>query len=269
MESKNALSVQLNGVSAGYQERPVLQDITLAIEPGDFVGIIGPNGCGKSTLLKVILGLVKPAAGQVLIGGLPSARQLERIAYLPQLTQIDFNFPASVWDVVLMGRSSKIGFGKWPGKGDKLTAERALDRVGLSALRNVPIGQLSGGQRQRAFIARAIAQEPDLLVLDEPITGVDVTSQHALLHLLEELNGKGLTIISTTHDLNCVASSFNRVVCLNHRLVAEGPPEQVLTQDILNETYGSHLLVVAHGDHQAFAHLDPVYQEHTRTEQGN
>lgn len=246
--NKNNLAIQLSGVSAGYQASPVLNNISLVIEPGDFVGVIGPNGCGKSTLLKVILGLIKPASGQVKLGDMPPEKMRRKVGYLPQLTQIDFNFPASVWDVVMMGR-----FGLRHGfldqirpisEKDKKVTREALDRVGLADLADRPIGQLSGGQRQRAFIARAIAQEPEVLLLDEPITGVDITSQHALLHLLEELNSRGITIISTTHDLNCVASSFNRVVCLNHKLIAEGPPNQVLTQEILNETYGSHLLVM-------------------------
>ncbi len=242
------LSVQLNGVYAGYRKKPVIENITLVIAPGDFVGVIGPNGCGKSTLLKTIVGLVKPASGTVAVGGMPPGKQRKRIGYLPQLTQIDFNFPASVWDVVLMGRFGKLGVGTMPADVDKDKAEKAIERVGLAACKQTPIGQLSGGQRQRVFIARAIAQDPDLLVLDEPITGVDVMSQHALSHLLEEVNGRGITIVTTTHDLNCVASSFNRVVCLNHRLVAEGQPEDVLTQDILNETFGSHLLIMGQAD---------------------
>lgn len=249
--NKQALSVELKDVWAGYQKRPILHDITLSIAAGDFVGIIGPNGSGKSTLLKVILGLIKPAQGQVLIGGEPPKKMRTRMGYLPQLTQIDFNFPATVWDVVLMGRYGKLGLGRIPRQQDKQVALNALKRVGLQAIKDTPIGQLSGGQRQRVFIARAIAQEPDLLVLDEPITGVDVTTQHALSHLLEELNSRGMTIITTTHDLNCVASSFNSIICLNNRLIAAGSPQAVLTQDILNETYGSHLLMQAIGDPQS------------------
>jgi len=248
------LSVTLNGVWAGYQKRPVLENVSLTIDPGDFVGIIGPNGCGKSTLLKVMIGLVKPAQGQVFVGGLPPEKLRRRIGYLPQLTQIDFNFPATVWDVVLMGRYGKIGIGRPPQPNDRAAAKAAIEKVGLAALSGTAIGQLSGGQRQRVFIARAIAQEPDLLVLDEPITGVDVTTQHALSHLLEELNGNGITIVSTTHDLNCVASSFNRVVCLNNRLVASGSPEEVLNPKILNETFGSHLLMTTVGDRLVSMH---------------
>ncbi len=246
------LSVTLNSVWAGYQKLPVIKDITLTIAAGDFVGVVGPNGCGKSTLLKVILGLLKPAAGTVSVGGLSPDKVRKRIGYLPQLTQIDFNFPVTVWDVVLMGRYGRLGIGRSPGESDRSAALAAIARVGLADHAKLPIGQLSGGQRQRAFIARALAAEPDLLVLDEPITGVDVTTQHALSHLLEELNSHGITIISTTHDLNCVASSFNRVVCLNNRLVAFGSPEEVFNRQTLNETFGSHLLLTAAGD-QLFA----------------
>jgi ABC-type Mn2+/Zn2+ transport system ATPase subunit len=242
------LSVSLSGVWAGYRQQPILKDITLTIDPGDYVGVIGPNGCGKSTLLKVILGLIQPAKGEVLVGSSPPAKMRKRIGYLPQLSQIDFNFPATVWDVVMMGRYGRLGLGRAAGQQDKEAARAAIEQVGLSGQLAAPIGQLSGGQRQRAFIARALAQEPDLLVLDEPITAVDVTTQHALTHLLEELSNSGITIISSTHDLNCVASSFNRVVCLNNRLVAIGAPEEVFRQDILNETYGSHLLIANAGD---------------------
>ena len=241
--NQQSLSIELKGVWAGYKEKPILEDISLNIEAGDFVGVIGQNGSGKSTLLKVILGLVKPASGSVKLSGLDCRKVQRRIGYLPQLTQIDFNFPASVLDVVIMGRYGKLGLGSLVKELDRLKAMEAIEKVGLKNFKDAPIGQLSGGQRQRAFIARALAQEPDLLVLDEPITGVDITTQHALSHLFEELNSKGITIISTTHDLNCVASSFNRIICLNHRLVAEGAPTKVLTQDILNETYGSHLLL--------------------------
>lgn len=238
----------MSGVWAGYRKQPILKDISLNIEPGDYVGVIGPNGCGKSTLLKVILGLVAPAKGEVLVGGLPPAKMRKRIGYLPQLSQIDFNFPATVWDVVMMGRYGRLGLGRIADEQDRQAARSAIEQVGLSRQVAAPIGQLSGGQRQRAFIARALAQEPDLLVLDEPITAVDITTQHALTHLLEELSNSGITIISSTHDLNCVASSFNRVVCLNNRLVAIGAPEDVFRQDILNETYGSHLLIANAGD---------------------
>lgn len=244
----------MNGVYAGYRRVPVITDITLSVAAGDFVGVVGPNGCGKSTLLKVILGLVKPASGEVTVGGLPPDSVRRRIGYLPQLTQIDFNFPATVWDVVLMGRYGRLGIGRGPGRADRDAAAAAIDRVGLANLAAAPIGQLSGGQRQRAFIARAIASEPDLLMLDEPITGVDVTTQHALSHLLEELNSSGITIISTTHDLNCVASSFNRVVCLNNHLVAFGSPDEVLNLEILNETFGSHLLMTTAGDRLLAVH---------------
>ncbi len=247
-QPQTPLSINLVNVWAGYRRQPILADISLSIAPGDFVGVIGPNGCGKSTLLKVILGLVKPARGEVTVGGQPPDKVRSRIGYLPQLTQIDFNFPLTVWDVVLMGRYGKLGLVRRPSPADRAAAQAAIERVGLADLRHLPIGQLSGGQRQRAFIARAIAAEPDLLVLDEPITGVDITTQHALSHLLEEVNQGGITIVNTTHDLNCVASSFNRVVCLNNRLVAFGTPEEVLTRDILNETYGSHLLMAAGGD---------------------
>jgi ABC-type Mn2+/Zn2+ transport system ATPase subunit len=251
--SPQPLSVNLNGVWAGYQKRPILHDVTLSIAAGDFVGVIGPNGCGKSTLLKVMLGLVKPVRGEVHIGDMTPEKARKRVGYLPQLTQIDFNFPATVWDVVLMGRYGRLGMARMPQADDRKAALAAIEQVGLNAQAKLPIGQLSGGQRQRAFIARALAQEPDLLILDEPITGVDVTTQHALSHLLEELNHQGITIISTTHDLNCVASSFNRVVCLNNRLVANGSPEAVLNQSILNETFGSHLLM-AGGDRLLSVH---------------
>jgi len=261
------LSVSLNGVFAGYNGKAIIADITLDIAPGDFVGVIGPNGSGKSTLLKVIVGLITPWQGKARISGDSPEKARKRIGYLPQLTQIDFGFPANDFDVVMMGRYGNLGFCKRPGKADKEAVDAAIARVGLSEKQMAPIGELSGGQRQRAFIARAIAQEPDLLVLDEPITGVDLSTQHALSGLLEELNKAGVTIISTTHDLNCAASSFNKVVCLNNRLVAQGSPEQTLTPQILNETYGSHLLVAdncgaeaLHAHHEDSTRTDPTNQ---------
>lgn len=241
-------AITLTTVWAGYNREPVLRGIDLCVPKGSLVGVIGPNGGGKSTLLKVILGLLRPWRGAVNVLGQTPTKMRRQIGYVPQREDVDWRFPVNAFDVVLMGTFGRIGLLRRPGQHEKQLAMHCLERVGLANLAHRQIGELSGGQQQRVFIARALAQEPSILLLDEPVAGIDASSQHAIFELLETLCAEGVTVLVTSHDLSCVASRFERVLCLNQRLVAYGSPEQVLNPEILSETYESHLLAVRAGE---------------------
>jgi manganese/iron transport system ATP-binding protein len=236
-------AILMEGVCAGYFGRDVLDEITFEVKRGEFNGIIGPNGSGKSTLLKVIAGLLEPQCGVVEVLGAPPGRG-QAIGYVPQTENVNWSFPVSVFDVVLMGVYGKLGLFRRPSEADKRAALAALEEVGMHDFASRQIGELSGGQQQRVFVARSLVQDPQLLLLDEPIAGVDATSQHAIFTLLEERQKRGMTIVATTHDLSCVATWFDRVLCLNHRIIAYGPPAEVLTDATLSATFGSHVLVI-------------------------
>lgn len=236
-------AIWMQGVCAGYFGRDVLDEITFSVKRGEFIGIIGPNGSGKSTLLKVIAGLLEPQCGVVKVLGAPPGCG-HAVGYVPQTEAVNWSFPVSVFDVVLMGVYGKLGLFHNPSAADKRAATQALEEVGMHSLADEQIGELSGGQQQRVFVARSLVQNPELLLLDEPIAGVDATSQHAIFTLLEERQKQGMTIVATTHDLSCVATWFDRVLCLNHRIIAYGPPNEVLTDATLSATFGSHVLVI-------------------------
>lgn len=247
-------AIDFSGVCAGYFGRDVLDEITFTVGRGDFVGVIGPNGSGKSTLLKAIAGLLPIQCGSATVLGEPPERIDRRaIGYVPQIESVNWAFPVTVLDVVTMGLYARIGLFRRPKAADREAAMRALDDVGMADRADSLIGQLSGGQQQRVFVARALVERPQLMLLDEPIAGVDATSQHAMFTLLEERNRAGLTIVVTTHDLSCVAEWFGKVMALNHRIIAYGPPDEVLTQPILSATYGSHVLVIPRDAHAALA----------------
>jgi ABC-type Mn2+/Zn2+ transport system ATPase subunit len=238
-------AVDFEGVCAGYFGRDVLDEVTFEVDRGDFVGIIGPNGSGKSTLLKAIAGIHPIECGAAwVLGAEPSDVDKRRIGYVPQAESVNWSFPVTVSDVVLMGRYGRLGLFRRPSASDRAIVDQALAEVGMSPWRDSQIGQLSGGQQQRTFVARALVQEPDLLLLDEPIAGVDAASQHAIFTLLEKRNRAGATIIASTHDLSCVATWFGKVLCLNHHVIAFGPPDEVLTRDTLAATFGSHPLLI-------------------------
>lgn len=234
-------------LTTGYRQTPVLQDVTLTVERGALVGVIGPNGSGKSTLFKAILGLLRPWSGSVLVEGAPG-RPSPQIAYVPQAETVDWAFPVTVTDVVMMGRVPRLGFLRRPGPRDRELVAEAIAAVGMQDYRDRQIGELSGGQRQRVFLARALAQEPSILLLDEPVSGVDAVTQHLIFELLERLCQRGITAMVASHDLSCVAQRFDRVLLLNGRVVGYGPPEAVLTQELLNETFRSHLLLLRVGE---------------------
>ena len=250
--------LDIKGLWAGYNGDAVLEDITLQVPEGEIVGIIGPNGSGKSTLFKVILELLKPWRGEVLLFGEPSRSQRSLVGYMPQMELVDWDFPVTVDDVALMGRYGRLGLGRRPTKADRAASEEALERMGMSHLRKRLIGELSGGQRRRVLLARALADSPRLLLLDEPLAGLDSTAQHQLLDIINRLKDEGTTVILSTHDLSCVSIACHRAACLNRYLVAYGTPEEVLTEPILNETFGTHLLMV-HLDGQAYAYRHHVH----------
>ena len=251
-----AAVLEVTGLSVDYGRRMALQDVTFTVDRGDVVGIIGPNGAGKSTLLKAILGLVKPLAGAVSILGQPALAARKQVGYVPQQEQVDWDFPATVRDVALMGRYAGRGLLRRPTKEDKEQAAAALERVKMYDRRNALIGELSGGQRRRVLLARALAGNPALLLLDEPMAGLDATAQHQLLDIFSDLQEEGAAIVFSTHDLSCVSSCAGKCLCLHCQMVAFGDPEEILTEDVLNETFGAHLLLV-HTDGHTYA-----YQHH-------
>lgn len=231
---------RLDGVTCAYRNTPVLVGVDLTIESRDFVGIVGPSGSGKTTLLRALLGTVTPAAGEVTLApGL-------RIGYVPQVETVDWSFPVTVAEVVLMARP-RHRWVPWASPTDRAHVAAVLDRLGLGGLATRHIRDLSGGQQQRVFIARALLRQPQLLVMDEPTAGVDVATRHQLLHLLADLHRGGLAILLTTHDLNGLAAHLPRIVCLQQRVVAAGPPSEVLTSEVLERTYGAPMDVLIHG----------------------
>ena len=250
-------ALELQGVWAGYNHQPVLEDVSFQVAQGEILGIIGPNGSGKSTLMKAVLGLVKPWRGRILVLGQPGAAERSRVGYMPQVEQVDWDFPVTVEDVALMGRYARRGLLRRANRLDREEAGAALERVGIYQLRHNLIGDLSGGQRRRVLLARALVNHPELLLLDEPTAGMDANAQHQLLDIIDALRQEGTTVVLSTHDLSCVPEWCEKAVCLNRRLVAFGTPSEVLNEKVLSNTFGAHLLLV-HMDGQAYA-----YQHHT------
>lgn len=248
VDSGRPAAVRLTGVSTGYGSRVALADVDLVIPAGSLLAVIGPNGAGKSTLLKTIAGLLKPFAGTVEVLGGPPVREAKRIAYVPQAELVDWAFPVTVGDVVMMGRVALIGIGRSPGAVDRDAVHAALETVGMLPMVDRQIGQLSGGQRRRVFLARAMAARPDLYLLDEPVTGVDVTTQEDLMAILEAESELGRTVIATTHDLASAARHFHQVAFINGRVVAFGPADLVMDPALLAATYGGHVIVLAAGE---------------------
>ncbi|MCS7010416.1 MAG: metal ABC transporter ATP-binding protein [Anaerolineales bacterium] len=223
-----------------YDRHTALEDITFHLHSGERVAVVGPNGAGKSTLFKIVAGVLPPSEGEVTVYGSGPGGHV-CIGYLPQRSQVDWRFPVTVADVVMMGRIAKLGLFRWPRKQDWDLVFSALETVGLANLAKRQIGELSGGQQQRMFIARALAQEAELMLMDEPLTGLDTPAQESLLALLEHLQQRGVTVMVATHDLEQARLHFDRILLLNRRLIAFGPPEQVLQADKLVRAYGGHL----------------------------
>jgi ABC-type Mn2+/Zn2+ transport system ATPase subunit len=232
----------LENVSAGYNGQRVLQDLTFQVIHGGQVAVVGPNGAGKSTLFKVLVGLLPLRGGEILIHGLPLGEHKDCVAYVPQRSEVDWRFPVTVLDVVMMGRFNRQG---WLGRSTRLDQEavrHALDQMGIANLAQRVIGDLSGGQQQRVFLARALAQQPHILLMDEPFTGVDAATQEDTLALLEKLKVEQVTVLVSTHDLNMAAQRFEQVLLLNHRLIAYGPAQQVLSPEVIQQAFGGRVL---------------------------
>lgn len=237
-------SLQLNQVTVLYNTMRALDAVTFDVQAGSRVAVVGPNGAGKSTLFKAIVGLLPLAHGEIRIHDVPLGAHQECVAYVPQREEVDWKFPVTVRDVVMMGRYGELGWLKRPGKQDRVIVERALAQMEIANLGARSIGELSGGQQQRVFLARALAQEPHILLMDEPFTGVDTTTQEATFELLNQLRIEGVTLIVSTHDLQLAAARFDHVLLLNHRVIAYGAPAQVLTTENLIRAYGAHAMFV-------------------------
>ena len=241
-------AVDVRNLTAGYNGKPVLENLNFSIEKGCLAGLVGPNGAGKSTLIRVILGLHKPWQGEVTISHTENVtRKNKGIGYTPQAELVDWNFPITVADLVVMGRYSRIGLLKHPSKIDKEIALSSLERVNLNHLSQRRISELSGGEQRRMLIARALAQEASVILLDEPLAGLDATAQHDLLNLLDNLREDNKTLFIATHDLSCVAANFDHAVLLNKKVIAFGRPNEVFTTDLLSEAFERHLLVLPDG----------------------
>ncbi len=253
-------TLEMRGVSVAYgagvnntaragngSAQYALRNVNFQVERGERIAVVGPNGAGKSTLFKLIVGTLSPGEGEVNIFGHGPGGHI-CIAYVPQRSQIDWAFPVTVEDVVMMGRVGQIGFFRWPRRHDWAVVRDSLARVNASHLAKKQIGELSGGQQQRVFIARALAQEAELLLLDEPLNGLDLPSQEAIFEILDGLRPDGVTVLVATHDLNLAAERFDRVMLLNRQIVALGPATAVLTTEHLLAAYGGHMHVLNDGD---------------------
>ena len=249
-------AVTFENVSVSYGFTVAFSDVCFSIAAGSLSGIIGPNGGGKSSLLKSVVGLVEPDNGQITVLGRPSAEMRKSIGFVPQSELVDWVFPVSVWDVVMMGLTPRRGLFKTHSRADREAAAEALTIVDLADLRQRGIGELSGGQRRRALLARAIASEPPILLLDEPMAGLDPTAQHRFLDIIDRLRDKGTTVIMCTHNLTCVSTRATDVAIINGRLIAYGPPDEVLIEPVLAEAFGHQLVVHTTGGALALHHHD-------------
>jgi manganese/zinc/iron transport system ATP- binding protein len=236
--SESTPAVEVTDLTVAYGEKPVLWDVDLEVPAGTLTAIVGPNGAGKTTLIRSILGMVEPAAGRALVYGRPYEEQRRRVAYVPQRGSVDWDFPTSVLDVVLMGTYGRLGWVRRPGSAEKAAARQALAQVGMSDFEGRQISQLSGGQQQRVFLARALVQHADVYFMDEPFQGVDATTERAIVELLRELRTNGRTVVAVHHDLQTVPEYFDRVALLNVRRIASGPVAEVFTEENLRRTYG-------------------------------
>ncbi len=232
------LAIEVTDLTVAYDEKPVLWDIDLTVPQGTLMAVVGPNGAGKTTLIKAILGLIPVAAGQVLIYGKAYEEQRDLVGYVPQRGSVDWDFPTSVLDVVIMGRYGALGWFKRPRARERQMAMEALEKVGMADLATRQISQLSGGQQQRTFLARALVQDAQVYFMDEPFQGVDATTERAIITLLKELRAAGKTVVVVHHDLQTVQEYFDWVTLLNVRRIASGPVEEVFTEENLRLTYG-------------------------------
>ncbi len=239
--------LEIDHITSGYENAQVLQDVSVKISSGQFVAVVGPNGGGKTTLLRTILGAIRPTMGKVALRGQPITEgSLGRIGFVPQLETIDWNFPITVEEVILMGLYRKNHWLRRVSREDRARLHEMMERLNLAGLGKRHIRELSGGQQQAAFLGRALLGEPDLILLDEPAAGLDIRSRDDVIHFLHEINHQGVAIILTAHDLNWVAAHLPWVICLNRRVIAEGPPPQVFNSEVLRETYRGEMVVFQH-----------------------
>jgi len=252
-------AIEVTDLTVAYQEKPVLWDIDLHVPPGILMAIVGPNGAGKTTLIKAILGLIKPVAGQTLIYGKPYAEQRRLVGYVPQRGSVDWDFPTSVLDVVMMGRYGELGWFKRPRREDRELALEALAKVGMVDYAGRQISQLSGGQQQRTFLARALVQDAQIYFMDEPFQGVDATTERAIVALLKELRAAGKSVLVVHHDLQTVPEYFDWAFLINVSRIAAGPVETVFTDENLRRTYGGRVgFLTGNGHGDPTVHGDPA-----------
>ena len=235
---KEEIAVAIDDLTVAYNYKPVLWDIDLTIPKGVLMAIVGPNGAGKSTLIKAILGIIKPIAGSVTIFGKPYKKQRQLVAYVPQKGSVDWDFPTTAIDVVLMGTYGSLGWIKRPGKTEKKAALEALEKVGMLPYKGRQISQLSGGQQQRIFLARALVQNAEIYFMDEPFQGVDATTEKAIINILKLLRKAGKTVVVVHHDLQTVPEYFDWVTFLNVKKIATGPVKDIFNNENLTKTYG-------------------------------
>ena len=252
-------AIEVNDLTVAYREKPVLWDVDLVVPAGVLMAIVGPNGAGKSTLIKAILDLVPAAAGQSLIFGRPYREQRKLVGYVPQRGSVDWDFPTSVLDVVMMGCYGSLGWLRRPGRKEREAAMAALAQVGMEDFAERQISQLSGGQQQRVFLARALVQNAGLYLMDEPFQGVDAKTERAIVTVLQQLREAGKTVVVVHHDLETVPEYFDQVLLLNVRRIASGPVEEVFTEENLRITYGGRVpFLQRHNGHvEAVDHVSP------------
>jgi len=241
------LALHIEDLTVSYHGKPALWDIDINLPPGVMAAIVGPNGAGKSTLIKAVIDLVKPVAGHVCIHGRPYREQRRRVGYVPQRTTVDWDFPTTALDVVMMGLYGQLGWLRRPGRRERERAMAALAEVGIADLAKRQISQLSGGQQQRVFLARALVQQADIYFLDEPMAGVDATTERTVVDLLHKLRDAGKTLVVVHHDLQTVQDYFNWIVILNVRLIAQGPVREVYTPENLHKAYGGQAALLQRG----------------------
>jgi manganese/zinc/iron transport system ATP- binding protein len=242
----NGWAVETQDLTVAYHEQPVLWDVDMQVPQGVLLAVVGPNGAGKTTLMRAILGLLKPAAGRVLIFGKPYSEQRHLVGYVPQRNSVDWDFPTTALDVVAMGTYGKLGWFRRPGEHERRTAMDCLTQVGMEALAHRQISQLSGGQQQRVFLARALAQDTLVYLMDEPFAGVDATTERAIIELLHGLRAQGKTVVVVHHDLHSLREYFDWAMLLNVQRIALGPVAEVVTEENLRRAYGGRAAYLAH-----------------------
>jgi manganese/zinc/iron transport system ATP- binding protein len=245
IDKSNDIPLEIHDMTIAYHKKPVLWDVDLTVPEGKLIGIVGPNGAGKSTLIKAVMGLVPKASGWIKVYGKPYDEMRTLVGYVPQRESVDWDFPINVRDVVLMGLYGKIGWIKRPSGEHSRIADESLERVGMQDFAKRQISQLSGGQQQRVFLARALAQDSQIYLMDEPFSGVDAATEKAIIQLLGDLRSRGKTVMVVHHDLQTIPEYFDWVIMLNMRIVAAGPVSQVFTNENLHRTYGGKLTILS------------------------